>query len=406
LDNERLRIYYIWNHTIPDQPNRVLYQRPLQLGKRNQVYLLARGTCEIPYEIQQSVCIRRSPAMRLRILEMVVYYLWVAIVLARDAWDTDKAIVYTTRDETAALGFFGQRFGFKWVIDIWDDPGLELRYDCKRMQRLYYRTRVALLKLIIRYADLVICAILPDALQSYRVPQDRLLPVTNGIIAPLSGQSEWHGYGLGFGIEPMSSQSKLFRVLYIGFVMKETGIDTLLEGFAQANNRLIALGWKCELHLIGEVKEQSWLTNSLQQLGIENETTVWGRQQHSRVLELIAQCDVCVFPFPKAPEYDVIYPIKVLEYMTAGKPILVSNLRGVTCLVTPGQDCLAFEPGDADDLADKFIRLALDEQLRTRLGQAARLRSVQFDWAIVMKPIQDRLLGLLGTSNAGSHRRV
>jgi glycosyltransferase involved in cell wall biosynthesis len=70
----------------------------------------------------------------------------------------------------------------------------------------------------------------------------------------------------------------------------------------------------------------------------------------------------------------------VLESISMGLPVVISNDGGQTELIEPGRSGLAFPSGDAVQLADRLLLLR-DSDLRTRLGTAARER-IRKDFSI------------------------
>jgi glycosyltransferase involved in cell wall biosynthesis len=68
----------------------------------------------------------------------------------------------------------------------------------------------------------------------------------------------------------------------------------------------------------------------------------------------------------------------VVEGMAAGLPVIASNEGGPAEVITDGVDGLLCPPGDPSALAALLLRVAADPDLRSRLGAAARVRTVQF----------------------------
>jgi glycosyltransferase involved in cell wall biosynthesis len=70
-------------------------------------------------------------------------------------------------------------------------------------------------------------------------------------------------------------------------------------------------------------------------------------------------------------------PMKIIEYMAAGRPIVAPGSANVRELLTGGETALLCA-GDAnpgvEDLQSAVLRLARDPELRRRLGTAARQR--------------------------------
>lgn len=72
----------------------------------------------------------------------------------------------------------------------------------------------------------------------------------------------------------------------------------------------------------------------------------------------------------------------IAEAMACGRPVIVSAAGGAAEIVTPNENALTFEPGDAAALAGCIERLASDDGLRSRLGKAGRATALEkFDRA-------------------------
>jgi glycosyltransferase involved in cell wall biosynthesis len=62
----------------------------------------------------------------------------------------------------------------------------------------------------------------------------------------------------------------------------------------------------------------------------------------------------------------------VLEGMISGLVVVATPLGGTTEILRDGENGLLFASGDADDLAQKIIRLASEPELRRRLALAGQ----------------------------------
>lgn len=60
--------------------------------------------------------------------------------------------------------------------------------------------------------------------------------------------------------------------------------------------------------------------------------------------------------------------IAALEAMSAGLPLVASNIRGVTEYAVDQKNSLLFAPDDVDGFASAIQRLHEDEPLRKQLG--------------------------------------
>ena len=101
--------------------------------------------------------------------------------------------------------------------------------------------------------------------------------------------------------------------------------------------------------------------------------------EHSALKEMVRSASVCVVPFKNVPDLAQTYPIKVLEYLSLGKPVVASNITGIKRLIKDGETGLLFHAGDAENLAQKISLLYGDEQLRGSLSRNAARHAEQFD---------------------------
>ena len=70
-----------------------------------------------------------------------------------------------------------------------------------------------------------------------------------------------------------------------------------------------------------------------------------------------------------------------VEAMAAGKPVVASRVGGIPEVVEDGITGFLVPPVDRKALTSALSRLLNDEDLRRRMGGAARRRSVEFGWA-------------------------
>lgn len=104
---------------------------------------------------------------------------------------------------------------------------------------------------------------------------------------------------------------------------------------------------------------------------------------HHEIPALIASADICVAPlgFNDRNVTQGACPIKVLEYMAGGRPLLASNLPIVRELAREDVDALLFSPNDPDDFAKQALALLDDFELSKRLADSASERALtKFTW--------------------------
>jgi glycosyltransferase involved in cell wall biosynthesis len=82
-----------------------------------------------------------------------------------------------------------------------------------------------------------------------------------------------------------------------------------------------------------------------------------------------------------APTYYEDFPIRILESLASGVPVVASRVGGIPEVVVPGRTGSLVPPGDPAALADSVARLLSDDDERRRLGEAGRRAIVdEFSW--------------------------
>lgn len=107
-------------------------------------------------------------------------------------------------------------------------------------------------------------------------------------------------------------------------------------------------------------------------LGIDDITYFLGYRYD--VPRLLHAADVFLFP-----SYREGLGIAAIEAMSAGVPVVGSNIRGITEYSENGVNSILLNPSDAAGFADAIDRLAADKALLSRLGQAAQSSVDKFD---------------------------
>lgn len=171
------------------------------------------------------------------------------------------------------------------------------------------------------------------------------------------------------------------RVLAVGRLAHYKGFDLLLKAVARVP--------EASLVLAGEGEERAALARLSAELGLGERTRVAGAVPSDLLGALYAACDLFCLPSLDRSE---AFGMVLLEAMHAGKTCLVTDIAGSgpAWVVRHGQTGLVVPPGDAQALAQALAELALDRELRDRMGEAGRRRFEQnFHIASVARQWQD-----------------
>ena len=137
----------------------------------------------------------------------------------------------------------------------------------------------------------------------------------------------------------------------------------------------------CHFVFIGGGEQRAQTESIIESAGVS--ATFTGSISHEKVPAYLDACDILASPHVASTDGSEFFgsPTKLFEYLAMGKGIVASRLGQVGEVIIDGENGLLVEPGDADGLARAIERLAVDGELRSRLGAAARKTAIErYTW--------------------------
>ncbi len=159
-----------------------------------------------------------------------------------------------------------------------------------------------------------------------------------------------------------------FVIGFLGSLKPWHGLENLLDAFgdfsrANAGSHLMIIGDSRRL--------RPELEKRCKSLGIEESVTFTGLAGYEDAPNYLNRCDALVAPYPALDDF-YFSPLKVFEYMAAGKAIVASDIGQVSETLSHEETALLVPPGDNHALSSALKQLKSDPDLRRRLGKAAR----------------------------------
>ena len=164
-------------------------------------------------------------------------------------------------------------------------------------------------------------------------------------------------------------------VVWVGGFYPWHDLSLLLESFAQ----LLLTQPGARLLLVGDGPSRAAVSQAVANSGLAHAVIMTGAVPHERVPELISIADVAVVPSAPvtASQGGTGAPLKLFEYMAAGKAIVATATEQAMQVIQHGQTGLLVAPGSSSAFADALLRLLNDAAERARLGQNARRDAIE-----------------------------
>jgi glycosyltransferase involved in cell wall biosynthesis len=123
--------------------------------------------------------------------------------------------------------------------------------------------------------------------------------------------------------------------------------------------------------------------------------TFTGLVPPAEVAPLLRRATILVLPNPASViSTRHTSPLKLFEYMAAGRAIVASDLPSIREVLEDGANALLVPPGDAVALAAAISRLASQRELAASLSRAAFEGAAEYSWdrrAARLEPLLDRV---------------
>ncbi len=270
-----------------------------------------------------------------------------------------------------------ERFCRKLVFEVNGLPSIELKYrypnvadDAELHRKLHWQEQVCL-----DAADLVLTVSQVNAEHLVRrgVREERICVIPNGVDVDLFCE--------GLVRPPRRTKEDPMRMLYSGTMSSWQGVSVAIEAL-----RLARRDFPATLTLVGLARphQRRDLLNLAFELGVSDSVTFMEPVSKQVLAKLHQEADVVIAPLTRNDRNLVqgCCPLKVLEAMASGTPLIASDIPVVRELVTHDVEGLLVRPGSAKAIKDGMLRLRSEVGLADQLRAGARSRvEGEFTWA-------------------------
>ncbi len=203
----------------------------------------------------------------------------------------------------------------------------------------------------------------------------------------LAGELEGHGFhhvnvltnGIDYDLFSKTKAKKpknKTNLVYFGRVSFEKRIDIALEAFFLLQKKHANM----EFHVIGSGPAEESLKELSHELGISKKVHFYGAKRGKALAQLVKQNHILVAPSPM--ETQGLY---ILEGMAAGLPVVGANSRAIPVAIGKNERGLLFEPGNAEDCAEKIEKLLKDPKLMETFSSAGKKYAKRFSKKAIAK---------------------
>lgn len=177
---------------------------------------------------------------------------------------------------------------------------------------------------------------------------------------------------------------KNFVVLYLGDTHIRRGLLTAIKSTSKLSKKI--KGFK--LVIVGKNTTDPILKEEVRKLKLQDYVEFEGWQDVSLFPSYIVASDLCISPLYRSIQHDVAYANKIFQYMSFGKPLLVSNATAQKEIVESSKSGLIHKEKDVEDFTKKVMELYNDKEKCEELGSNGKeFIEKEFSWERTSKEL-------------------
>ncbi|MGA2496925.1 MAG: glycosyltransferase family 4 protein [Tepidisphaeraceae bacterium] len=287
----------------------------------------------------------------------------------------------------------------KLVFEVNGLPSIELKYhypgiadDSELLGKLVAQEDVCL-----RAADLVLTVSPTNAeyLISRGVVAERIRVIPNGVDLSVFDYAP-----------PHLSAANAICLLYSGTMAAWQGVYRAIEALD-----LLRKDVPATLTLLGPMtpRRRAELQDACRELDVADHVTILNVGDQAMVARVYHEHNVALAPLLRNDRNLVqgCCPLKVLEAMASGTPLVASDIPVVSALSRNEYEALLVKPGSAKAIKDAVLRLLAEPLLAGQLSAAARHRvEAEFTWDIAGRRLVAAYEQVLGVKPARIRRSI
>lgn len=183
------------------------------------------------------------------------------------------------------------------------------------------------------------------------IPEDKIRTIYNGIPYNSDGDDKE-------GVNDLFLPKGVKRVISIVRLIPQKGV----EYFIKVADDILKVRKNVEFIILGDGPQRERLERLIKELNREDSIKLLGYRNDVDVL--LRSSDVFVLP-----SFSEGMPVSIIEAMRAGKPVVATDVGGISEEVIDGVTGLLIKPGDVLGLKDAILRFLDDEEYARMCGE-------------------------------------
>jgi glycosyltransferase involved in cell wall biosynthesis len=189
-----------------------------------------------------------------------------------------------------------------------------------------------------------------------------------------------------------------YGIIHLGAVDRQHGVEIL----ARAIPLVVSVFPRARFLFVGGGRELNRIRSIVGQSGMGDYCTFTDWLPREKAKEFLRKATIGIIPRHDAFPNTIITTLKIHEYWASKTAVISVPLAGIKEIAAGDKDVLWFQPGSAEDLANKIIFLLNNRGFKENLIRQGENSVKKFDWAKSASQISDFAIQYLYYHRSGS----
>lgn len=167
-----------------------------------------------------------------------------------------------------------------------------------------------------------------------------------------------------------------YVLAFYGQITERSGIGFAVRSLQNLAGRIPGI----QLKIVGEGEDWDKIEALIDSLGVG--PSVQAEKRYlvgQKLMNFIADADVCIVPNPRNPLTEINFPTRVFESVIMGIPVVAARFGGIEDYLRENS-IVFYEPENEDDFVETIVTLHGDPDARWRMIQSAREDLEEHRW--------------------------
>ena len=169
-------------------------------------------------------------------------------------------------------------------------------------------------------------------------------------------------------------------IFYAGSLKKWKGVDVLIKAMKYLPGE--------KLLIAGNGEEFSNLQNMVKKENLQDRIKFLGYVPHAEIPKFLSKAKVLVLPNVEEDTSVFTSPLKLFEYMAAGKPIVASDIPSLREILKHEENAYLVKPRNPIVLAEGIKKVLYDKKLRRKISLKAKEEVKKYTYSIRAQKIK------------------